>query len=489
MIEHMFDTLENAELRQATAALETMGAASRQENVAGAARLAAIADLYEVRAPDDDVDKINWVIDGYCGLVAEVAVAQGVSQRRAKAQVELAIALRERLPAVAAVYAVGAIDRRLIGMVVSRTDLVEDPERLAMIDAKLAAKITRWTRLSGPQQQKRIDDVIARSDPAGVRAPRPAVDRRRVDIEPNLAGTADVWANVRAEVGAALNAALDVLADGVCRRDPRTKIQRRADALGALALGRTLACECAEDTCPAVNAPQGQVAGKFVIHVIAGQATLTGDPHSPGLLPGHGLIPAEQVTQLIAHGATIREVAIPAAAAEPGYRPSTALAEFIRCRDLTCRFPGCDVPAARCDIDHTVPWPAGPTHPSNLKLLCRFHHLIKTFHPGWNDTQAPDGAVEWTTPTGHRHTTTPHGAYWFPVLGTPTGTTTLAPTRSIPGRELKMPTRTRPRTQERTQRIQAERAHNQTRLDQRKKHSPLGSEASTHPENQEPPPF
>ena len=48
------------------------------------------------------------------------------------------------------------------------------------------------------------------------------------------------------------------------------------------------------------------------------------------------------------------------------------MARSIRCRDLTCRFPGCEAPAQVCDIDHTIPYPVGPTHPSNLKLLCRF---------------------------------------------------------------------------------------------------------------------
>jgi hypothetical protein len=50
------------------------------------------------------------------------------------------------------------------------------------------------------------------------------------------------------------------------------------------------------------------------------------------------------------------------------------LERFIRCRDLTCRFPGCDRPAELCDIDHTVPYPLGLTHPSNLKCVCRKQH-------------------------------------------------------------------------------------------------------------------
>ena len=36
--------------------------------------------------------------------------------------------------------------------------------------------------------------------------------------------------------------------------------------------------------------------------------------------------------------------------------PSAALERWIQCRDLTCRFPGCDRPATHCDIDHTTPF-------------------------------------------------------------------------------------------------------------------------------------
>ena len=44
---------------------------------------------------------------------------------------------------------------------------------------------------------------------------------------------------------------------------------------------------------------------------------------------------------------------------EPGYRPSAVPDRWIRLRDLTCRFPGCDQPAVRSDIDHTIPGPPG----------------------------------------------------------------------------------------------------------------------------------
>ena len=45
--------------------------------------------------------------------------------------------------------------------------------------------------------------------------------------------------------------------------------------------------------------------------------------------------------------------------AEIGYHPSRKLAHLIRARSATCTAPGCRRPAARCDLDHTVPWDQG----------------------------------------------------------------------------------------------------------------------------------
>ncbi|MDT5047515.1 MAG: hypothetical protein QOG75_3389 [Mycobacterium sp.] len=93
-------------------------------------------------------------------------------------------------------------------------------------------------------------------------------------------------------------------------------------------------------------------------------------------LPGFGAVPAPMLRELAAT-AKLKPVPLPPPICEPGYRPSTALSEFVRCRDLTCRFPGCDAPAEVCDVDHTIAYSLGPTHPSNLKLLCRFHRVHK----------------------------------------------------------------------------------------------------------------
>ena len=93
------------------------------------------------------------------------------------------------------------------------------------------------------------------------------------------------------------------------------------------------------------------------------------------------LIPAELIAEL-ARSAKLRPLIHPAD--EPGaatFRHKGG--RFVRCRDLTCRFPGCDGPPHAATLTTPVPHgDGGPTSASNLKGLCRRHHLMKTFW-GW----------------------------------------------------------------------------------------------------------
>src|SRR5262249_36207418 len=161
-----------------------------------------------------------------------------------------------------------------------------------------------------------------------------------------------------------------------CAADPRTRDQLRADALGALAAGADrLGCQCGAADC----AVDGRRTGPVIIHVVAEQSMLEGRSSAPAsVLGADGLIPAEVLAE-VAKSTTLRPLR-PPAGAEPQYTPSAKLAAFVRARDLTCRAPGCDRAATECDLDHTIPFgDGGATHPSNLKCVCRTHHLIKTF--------------------------------------------------------------------------------------------------------------
>jgi Domain of unknown function (DUF222) len=469
----MFDTDASTQVVPAFVGVDNAGVvdvitdAARQQNAMCGRELAAIGELYARRAPADDVDRGNWAIDGHENVVAEVAAALGISRGRARGRLHYAIALRERLPRVAEVFGRGLIDFRMVAAVVSRTELVEDPVLIAKLDVAIARHSPKWMRLSGPRLFERIDMWVMRFDPAGKRVPRERTENRYVEIAPTDAGLAGVWAQLHATDGVALDQKLDALAETVCAADPRTKQQRRADALAALTAGLTaMRCQCGSTDC---SAAQRRPATDVVIHVLAEQATISGDSQSPGYLQTFGPLDSTTLRDM-ATTAKIKPLVMPSTGPERGYRPSPSLADFVRCRDLTCRFPGCDKPAEVCDLDHTVPFPMGPTHASNLKLLCRYHHLLKTFYTrcggGWADRQLPDGTVEWTSPSGHTYTTTPGGSIFFPVLARSTGELKIAqvvePPRLTKG--LMMPRRKRTRAEDRRYRITSERRINEQRL-------------------------
>ncbi|MGV0834523.1 HNH endonuclease signature motif containing protein [Mycolicibacterium thermoresistibile] len=470
MIEHMFETFDDG------AVVDSIAAASREQSAACGRELLAIGELYARRAPEDDTERVNWAIDGHANVVAELSAALNISRGRAASRLHLAIDLRERLPRVAAVFAAGDIDFRVVSALVHRTRNVEDPELLARLDAALAKWSPKWMKLSGPKLNERIDMWVEKFDPAGVREPKPPSEDRFVLVTPAAQGMVDVSARLPFEAGVAFDTRLDQIAATVCRDDPRTADQRRADAMSAMSRGeRHLACGCGAEDCHA-GAPEGPPA-QVVINVLADQATMEGRSNNPGYLPGFGAVPAS-ILRAKAATAQLRPVPLPQPCAEAGYRPSAALARFIRCRDLCCRFPGCDAPAAVCEIDHTIPYPAGPTHPSNLKLLCVFHHLLKTFwtgEQGWSDQQLADGTVVWRAPSGRTYTTTPAGAEFFKQLARPTGDiqTTQAnrPAGADPtpllDRGARMPLRRRTRTEDRAYRIALERQHNAARIARR----------------------
>ncbi|RAV15739.1 HNH endonuclease [Mycolicibacterium sp. GF69] len=457
----MFDTVGDA------AVVEAIAAASREQSAACGRELIAIGELYARRAPEDETDRIEWAIDGHANVVSELSAALNISRGRAAGRLGLAIDLRERFPKVAEVFAAGAIDFRMMVALVNRSRNVNGDDALARLDAAFAQQAPKWMKMSGPKLHERIDMWVEKYDPAGVREPKPPTDDRYVEVGPISPGMVGVWAKLAFTDGVAFDTRLDEIAATVCREDPRTASQRRADALIAMAAGQLrLECGCGAQDCP--SGTSEKPLAQLVIEVIAEQSTIEGRSDNPGYLPGFGAVPAAMLRDMVTN-ARLRPVTVPEPCAEQGYRPSAALARFIRVRDLTCRFPGCDVPATACQIDHTIPYPLGPTHPSNLKLLCVFHHLLKTFWTGtngWSDSQQPDGTVIWRAPSGQMYTTVPGGTEFFNQLGQPTGDIDVAPSSGPydPQRGAMMPIRKRTRAEDKAYRIALERQHNAARI-------------------------
>lgn len=449
-VAHMFEGLPDWDL------VALMGEATRDESTAIAMRLGAVAELYVRR--ESALEDCDWYVADNCSAVAaEVSAVQNISHTRAVSQVQFACALRHRLPRVAKVFERGPIDFRVVSTVISRTENVDD-DVIADLDEAIAQHVEKWMKLSQRKLRDRVDQWVAKFDAAGVRVPPVVDDNRYVEITPAGPGMVFYSGHVRAADGAQFDQRLDAVAATVCDNDPRTRQQRRADASGALGRGEdTLACQCGLDDCPVAAVRNS--AESAVIHVLAEQGTIDGTSDNPGYLKGFGILPAESVRGLLPN-AKLKPLTVPTAggAPDPGYRPSAKNREFIEWRDVTCRWMGCDRPVEKCDVDHTTPWPLGPTHPSNNKCYCRIHHQIKTFL-GWTDSQMADGTIILASPTGHVYSTEAHGAALFPVLGQNAGEFGAEPYKPPPdpGRLAMMPRRRQTREQDRRARINGER--------------------------------
>lgn len=190
----------------------------------------------------------------------------------------------------------------------------------------------------------------------------------------------------------------------------------------------------ADETRSIVAAASKHSATRWCVTVIGRDGTALAHGCSPGQ---HPWIPGVQGVQVIHHGTSPPNRAGPRtptftqagqlddflrrlnvalapvakggcdhATAEPRYTPSRRLAHLIRARTATCDAPGCAAQAVHADLDHTTPYPDGPTDQCNLSPKCRRHHKAKQA-PGWKVEQPEPGVVRWTLPSGRTHTTRP----------------------------------------------------------------------------------
>jgi hypothetical protein len=329
----------------------------------------------------------------------EIGAALQLSRVAANGRLGFALDLA-RLPATAQALRLGVIDVSRARALAEATACLPD-ELARAIEAQV---LPRAPELTAAQLRNSLRRAVLAADPAAAELRHQAqVAARRVELHPQPDGMAELWALLPADQAVAVYAALDRYARGA-GRDRRLGVDaRRADALVAL-VTRTVSG-------PGNAAAAGTRPPRALVQVTVPATTLFGISDSPGELTGYGPIPADLARMLAAGGVWRRLLTDPRSGAllELGrttYVPSAALADHIRARDVTCRFPGCRRPAVGCDLDHTRRYPDGPTCPCNLAALCRHHHRLK-HETGWTVRQDEHGVLTWTSPTGHVYRTHP----------------------------------------------------------------------------------
>jgi hypothetical protein len=286
----------------------------------------------------------------------------------------------------------------------------------ALSRAQLARRAGRIARTLDPESQQRAAAL--------------AHDRRRVLIRPDRhqPGLAAWTAHLPTEVSQRMASAVDALAGQYAKAHPGTGLDgHRADALADLVLGNATITTTVELLIPVLPAYRAAAAAPVATKGALGQlnpltATLVPVADTDGqavswVIPGvvddprHGTLLHQVVATMLADP----DVLIRLARLDPdgsltqdptAYRPTASTRRRVRSRDGHCRFPGCHTPAARCDLDHVVPHPVGPTVHTNLIALCRTHHRFK-HHAGWRPDLADDGTVTWTAPDRRTWTTHP----------------------------------------------------------------------------------
>jgi hypothetical protein len=227
-----------------------------------------------------------------------------------------------------------------------------------------------------------------------------ARDSRRVTFYPEADGMATVIAILPAEDAQTVMKSIEAF---IVKRDGEDAAEwsvlsadmKRADALTTIA-AQALA-SMANDVQPHRR--------PITISVAIDLPTLLGLAENPGQLAGYGAIPASVARRLAADGNWQRFVSDPTTGnlldfGREKYTPPQELVDYLLARDRVCRFPGCRRTGQSSDIDHAQSWETGgETNPSNLGLLCRRHHRMKT-HGGWSLESNPDGSCLWKSPKG-----------------------------------------------------------------------------------------
>jgi hypothetical protein len=343
----------------------------------------------------------------------EVAVARRTSRYAAGRSVELARSLATSFPWFAAALREGLVSEAHCGVLVERTRPVVGDEVLARIERRLLPKARR---LPVGEFAREVAKAVSVLDPDAAGRFRRARETRRVWSRPlddglGFLGVVDDWATISAlqatvdhdarELRKARCGAVDTSSpsDANAAVDDDASLDScRADALAARVLGRV-------DDDGTVSFDRSDV--PVTVNVVIDLDTLRDERDGLVLVDGQP-VPA-QMGREIADGAKAwrRMVTDPVAGHLLDYGTTTylpgPLRRYVLARDGECRAPGCSARSAvRLQLDHVVPFPAGPSAAHNSGAVCTTDHQLKTDGLVSIVDSRADGSCTWITGWGQR---------------------------------------------------------------------------------------
>jgi hypothetical protein len=360
-------------------------------------------------------------------LVADQVASELVVTRRLAQDLFVRACLVAERPVLRDAWAGGVLDARKVDVILKETAYLNGDTALVE-PVVLADAVGRAAGLTGPQLAQHVRKQVLLADATAAERRRArTVQDRCVSLTSSVDGVAWISALLPAQDAVMVFTAVDALARTTrVRGDARTADQRRADAFTDVFAGVLQRQETPD------GSPLPRRHGQAVtINVTVAATTLLGLDEDPGWLDSYGPITAPLARELARDGTWRRLLTDPATglvceAGSVTYKPGVDVTRTVLARDVTCTFPGCRQPAARCDLDHRDPYdPTRSAHTQtcveNLHALCRHHHRAKTAKR-WNLTyDKTTGITTWTSWLGftyHRHP--------YRTLTDPTTLTTLA---------------------------------------------------------------
>ena len=303
-------------------------------------------------AMEQDPDEGDWAEEA---AAPEIGAALHLTRRAADTELELALDLTGRHPAVLEALRSGLIDQRRARVIVDGTVHLNDDTAQAVVEGV----IDEASELTTGQLSARLRRLCIEAQPEEAEDRyRTAVEQRSVSTQPTTDGTTHLFAmDLPPDRVAAAMANINRQARDLRRAgETRTMDQLRADVLLNLLSGTT-------------PAP-----GHGVVDIHVDLTTLVELNDHPGDLAGYGPVIADIARQVAENQTrsqwrwTITDPDTGALidAGTTRRRPTAAQRRFVEARDRTCVFPGCRMPATTSDLDHTTPWAEHHTATTNL---------------------------------------------------------------------------------------------------------------------------
>lgn len=404
--------------------LAEMSAAERESRTAQARVLSAMGEL--ASRPLGDFVKETGQPTRSEFTPDQVALAVGVAGVSAAKRINEALLVRERYPLTLAALSAGLIGMTAVRYLVGEASAVAD-DLVEQVERRVLAEVGRPTGLclgelsADTIASLPVDDVAVLAGAATPGRVQKWVRRAVVRV--------DAAAARRARAQAVNSATLELTpgpGNGMAWLGsyvPEDQALAGYQRIDDLARARVLGEDVDRDS---LGVARSQVFMDLLLGVLPGETPIPVNVHvlvdSDGV-PNAGrlgpVIPTtvEGLLELSARtgGKAVTRIVEPVVCpgehpgggADDPYVPSTAMRRTVQIRDLACVFPGCTRAADRCELDHTVPWPHGPTCPCNLAALCKHHHRLKHRALGWRLVNHGEGHLTWTTPWGATYSVTP----------------------------------------------------------------------------------